>query len=151
VVDFCFFTLLHKIFAIVSFYTKINVDDNLQLKFVMPNTNIFCSNQKDNCRGMLVFALLMINLVTLPWVMKEQHWKVCTWKICSWLESNVNSKALLKMKIEELVFVQQSWGIYSLKVYNFWCVWKLDLPMFVNKKLPKFRNNVCKFFKKNYP
>jgi len=39
------------------------------------------------------------------------------------------------MKIEELVFVQQSWGIYSVKVYNFWYVWKLDLPMFVNKKL----------------
>jgi hypothetical protein len=41
------------------------------------------------------------------------------------------------MKIEELVFVQQSWGVYSLKVYNFYYVWKLDLPMFVSKKLPK--------------
>jgi hypothetical protein len=50
----------------VIFYTKINVDDNLQLKFVMHNANMFCSNQKDNYKGMLVCALLMINLVTLP-------------------------------------------------------------------------------------
>jgi len=63
VLSLCFTKYLHEI---VIFYTEINVDDNLQLKFVMPNTNMFCSNQKDNCKGMFVFALLMINLVALP-------------------------------------------------------------------------------------
>jgi hypothetical protein len=59
----CFTKYLHEV---VIFYMEINVDDNLQLEFVMPNANILCSNQKDNCKGMLVCALLMIDLVTLP-------------------------------------------------------------------------------------
>jgi hypothetical protein len=37
-----------------------------KMEFVMLNTNMFCSNQKDNCKGMLVCDLLMIDLVTLP-------------------------------------------------------------------------------------
>jgi hypothetical protein len=51
---------------VVIFYTEINVDDNLQLKFFMPNANMFCSNRKNNSKQMLVCILLMINLVTFP-------------------------------------------------------------------------------------
>jgi hypothetical protein len=59
----CFTKYLHEV---EIFYTEINVDDNLQLEFVMPNANMFYSNQKDNCKGMLICVLLMKNLVTLP-------------------------------------------------------------------------------------
>ncbi len=61
---------LHEV---VFFYMEVNEDDNPQLEFVMPDADMPWSEQTDCSRGMLVCALVMIDLETLPWVMKEQH------------------------------------------------------------------------------
>jgi hypothetical protein len=57
----------------VFFYMEVNEDDNPQLEFVMPDADMPWSEQTDCSRGMLVCALVMIDLVTLPWVVKEHH------------------------------------------------------------------------------